>query len=272
MIQLFNENENEGDDDPFTWDLPKLKAPDKGNPISESLASLINTACTQQCQINKIIEKYKVPSNCDFMSAPRVNEEIWSDLMKSRRVQTTDKSLRDIQGLITAGMIPILSLANIIKPLIAQLPGAKDLISDALTLLGQAQFHLSIRRRYLLRPSLKSQYSNICNLSTPITSYLFGDDVSKELKKCETTVKIGKFVPNNRYPKYSQGFGPTRNRGYRGAGRSRPYNNATYGYGFNPRGMGRQPSPYGQFGYQHNLPRGGRKPAAVATATSAVPN
>ena len=39
---LFNENENEGDDDPFTRDLPKLKAPDKGDPISGSVASLIN--------------------------------------------------------------------------------------------------------------------------------------------------------------------------------------------------------------------------------------
>ncbi|KAH3889039.1 hypothetical protein DPMN_013086 [Dreissena polymorpha] len=60
--------------------------------------------------------------------------------------------------------------------------------------------------------------------------------------------------------------------GYRGAGSSRPYNYATHGYGFNPRGMGRQPSPYGPFGYQHYLPRGGREPEAVATATSAAPN
>ncbi|KAH3866896.1 hypothetical protein DPMN_030019 [Dreissena polymorpha] len=92
------------------------------------------------------------------------------------------------------------------------------------------------------------------------------------MKKCETTVKVGKCVPNNRYPKYSQGFGPTRNPGYRGATRSRPYNYATHSYGFNPRGMGKQPSQYGQFGYQHNLPRGGRNSAAVSAATSAGPN
>ena len=55
--------------DEFSWQLPKLKAPKKGDAVSPSLASLINTACTSQCEV-EIISKYKLPSNCDKMVAP----------------------------------------------------------------------------------------------------------------------------------------------------------------------------------------------------------
>lgn len=269
---LFNEcpqavSDDDTNDD-FSWDLPKLKAPDKGDPISESLATLINTACTKQCQVNNIIEKYKVPANCEFMSAPRVNEEIWGDLMKFRRVQTTDKNLRDIQGLVTAGMIPILSMAKVVQPFISQCPQLKGLISDSLTLLGQAQFQMSIRRRYLLRPSLKTKYSAICNISTPITSYLFGDDVTKELKKCETTVKVGKFFSPNRFPKQGSSYGPMRTPRGRGTYRARPYggygNANTYG---RPNTLARQ--PYGQYGHVHSFTNKPTKKSPSSTVTSA---
>lgn len=57
------------------------------------------------------------------------------------------------------------------------------MIADALTLFGQAQYNLSLRRRYMIRPQLKKKYSNLCNINTPITTSLFGDDVQKEIKK-----------------------------------------------------------------------------------------
>ena len=44
------------DDD---WDLPKLKAPKKGNPVSATLANLINTSCTNQCDIDSFAENIK---------------------------------------------------------------------------------------------------------------------------------------------------------------------------------------------------------------------
>lgn len=101
---------NQADEE--SWNLPKLKTPDKGDPISNSLATLINTACTKQCQLDDILDKYKVPANCEFMGAPCINKEIWRDLSKFKRVQTTDKSLRDIQNSVCSGMLPILSLAK----------------------------------------------------------------------------------------------------------------------------------------------------------------
>ena len=42
------------------------------------------------------------------------------------------------------------------------------------------------------RPHLKMKYSNLCSLNTPVTSFLFGDDVQKEIKKCDTSMSIAK--------------------------------------------------------------------------------
>ena len=56
-----NEPEPLANDD-FTWRLPKFKIHKKGEAVS---ASLINTACTSQCEVDEIISKYKIPSHCD---------------------------------------------------------------------------------------------------------------------------------------------------------------------------------------------------------------
>ena len=90
---LYDDDTSSEEDD--NWPQPLLKASEKGDPISRSLAKLINDSCTQQCEVKQTIEKYKVPSNCEFMSAPRVNEEIWGDLVRNKKVQTTDKVIRD---------------------------------------------------------------------------------------------------------------------------------------------------------------------------------
>ncbi|KAH3892989.1 hypothetical protein DPMN_017126 [Dreissena polymorpha] len=103
---LFDDFKDENPDDD-SWPQPKLKAPELGDPVSESLAKLINDSCTHMCYVNETVDNYKIPSNCQFMSAPKVNEDIWSDLARQYRVQTTDCFLRDTQNLVTAGMIPI---------------------------------------------------------------------------------------------------------------------------------------------------------------------
>ena len=253
------------------WSLPKLKTPDRGEPISESLAGLIVRACNNLCQTSEIVDKYKVPSNCEAMCPPSVNEEVWVDLNKVKKVQSTDKSFKEIQGLVTASMLPLLELAKVVRPFIANAPEIKTYISEILTLIGQVQFNLSLRRRYLMKPYLKGQFQALCNMKTPISTMLYGDDIQKEIKKCETAVKIGKFVPNSRRSfgrgaaRYSRpGYqgqvrGLYRGKG-RGAARYQPYQNqwsqAQLGFG----------GPYGQFGHQHQ----GRRKAPTATVTSAT--
>ena len=58
-----------------------------------------------------------MPANCEAMCPPSVNEEIWVDLNKVKKVQSTDKSFKEIQGLVTASMLPVLELSMVVKPL-----------------------------------------------------------------------------------------------------------------------------------------------------------
>lgn len=255
-----------GNEDDFSWQLPKLKTPQKGEPISPSLASLINAACTSQCETDDIVSRYQLPSNCEKLAPPLVNAEIWNDMPK--RAQTYDKSFRDIQSLIATGILPIIKLANLLKPQIKSNAEAKTMIADALTLFGQAQYNLSLRRRYMIRPQLKKKYSNLCNINTPITSSLFGDDVQKEIKKCDTSQTVAKDGGYN-YAGYGSGsYG--NNQRYRGRFRGRGVPHRSYygggGYG---RGYNRyQPYPrQPQYKYQpqYVVAKKGKK---LVTATS----
>ena len=96
-------------------------------------------------------------------------------------------------------------LLTVLKDQIQSNAKARTLLSDSITLLGQAQFNLSLRRRYIIRPYLKKKYANLCNINTPITSFLFGDDVQKEIRKCDTSMSVTKEQYNF--------YGPQRMRG-----------------------------------------------------------
>ena len=85
---------------------------------------------------------------------PSVNLEIWSEI--ARKAQSYDKAFQDIQTLIATGMVPMIKLVSLLKSNLSE--EAKSNISDAITLLGHAQFNISIRRRYMIRPYLKKKY------------------------------------------------------------------------------------------------------------------
>ena len=53
---------------------------------------------------------------------------------------------------------------------------------DALALLGQANKQLVHRRREALKPVIQNDFAHLCSQSLPYTSWLFGDDVSKNVK------------------------------------------------------------------------------------------
>ena len=204
------------------WEPPRLKAPEKGKPVSDSLARLINMSCTSQCDTETLLSKYKIPQNCYQACPPSVNSEIWKVL--DRRAQSQDRGIVDIQNLVATGITPIIKLAEILTPQISSNKQAKDLLSDSLILLGQVQYNLSARRRYMIRPNLKKKYHSLCNISTPITTQLFGDDIARDVKNCDSMVSLGKdqasFRMNSnfrgrmgRYPR--RGFG---NLSYSGSG------------------------------------------------------
>ena len=189
-----------------------------------------------------------------------VNPEIWNDIAK--KAQTYDRFLRDIQTLLATGMIPVIKLSKLLSSQISKNSDAKTLISDAIILLGQAQFNLSLRRRYMICPFLKKKHSNLCSLNTPVTSSLFGDDVQKEIKKCDTSMTVAKDQYQISY--YSNYGNSYNHRFVRNRARSRsgpswgsyPYSGYTRGYCYQP--YPRHPG-FAQTKQQFQAPRKSKK-------------
>ncbi|KAH3872872.1 hypothetical protein DPMN_036095 [Dreissena polymorpha] len=139
------------DNSDMEWDMPKLKTPVKGKPVCDSLAKLINVACSTPYETDVFLEKYKVPENCDHVTPPLVNQEIWKILDK--KSHANDRLLVDIHNLVASGFAPIIKLADLLNSHISA--EAKNCISYCLTILGQVQYHISVRRRYMIRPCLR---------------------------------------------------------------------------------------------------------------------
>jgi hypothetical protein len=99
-------------------------------------------AFTAQCDLDSILNKYQVPKNCDRAVPPIVNQEIWKTLDKKAHFQ--DKFMVDIQNLVASGLSPVVQLLEYVKN------EAKCIFSDLFTVLGQVQYNLSLRRRYLI--------------------------------------------------------------------------------------------------------------------------
>lgn len=52
-------NSTDGAEIADVWDLPTLKASEKGKPVAESLANLVNLACTHHCDTDTLVSRYK---------------------------------------------------------------------------------------------------------------------------------------------------------------------------------------------------------------------
>ncbi|XP_052244724.1 uncharacterized protein LOC127853924 [Dreissena polymorpha] len=233
MNDLFGDNsdkENNSDDE-NEWKLPKIKKKSRGPPVSKSLAELMNTACTASCDTQSIRESHLVPENCDMMFPPSVNLEMWRNLDK--RTRSVDRLFQDLQNLLAAGMVPVMKLAEMLRGNLPAKEQTKQLVSDSLTLLGQVQYNLSIRRRFLIRPNIPNKkYRALCNFDTPITCQLFGDDISKEMKNCDAGVMLSNSL--RAYQNFSMHENLRRSRGrfpcnFRGRWRFMPYGNPHYG-------------------------------------------
>jgi hypothetical protein len=201
-------NNNEGDevDNNFLGSLEDfmLQNDRTGPSISEELAKVLNKSFQirpSEEKAKKLCEKYFRPENCDNLTVPRCNPEVWPTLRK--KSQSVDYKLQKTQSVILKAMVPT---CNLLDKLLATKKKKKsmqaaspketnemlDLAQDTIKLLQLAFSDLSHKRRYLIRPELKSIYKPLCNDSNEVTSFLFGDHVDEEIKKIDASRKVGK--------------------------------------------------------------------------------
>ena len=74
-----------------------------------------------------------------------------------------------------------------------------DHLIHAVVLLMSANRELNLKRRDLLRPDLNKQYGALCNPSTPMSTFLFGDDLNKEVEELTKSNKLSGGKVHHKY-------------------------------------------------------------------------
>ena len=194
--------------DEIKWDLPQLDTEEKTGPrVLDKLATALNAAVSKRSvkgAISNIAKKYFRPENCTYLCAPKVNAEIWNAI--DSQSHTQDLVLQDIQKSISLALVPIIQLAEqVVNPNTELDRGSiKTVLTDSLSLIGHAQFYISQRRRFNIRPYLNDKYKPICNSDVPLTNELFGNDCHKKIKELGDPTKIPIGATTSNYSKYGR--------------------------------------------------------------------
>ena len=202
----------------------------KGPEVSEALAKRVNEAFTVkplEGKMKLLMDKYKTPSNCELMCVPRVNTTLWNEL--PRKAHQIDLGLQEAQkAIVKTGQIVVQITDDMLKAKKNKehLKPSKyiGLLSDAINFLGHAGFQTSLKRRELLKPELSKNFQSLCSATVPITSLLFGDDLSKFVDDITKANKVATKITQSTESRRGRNRGSGRRSKFSGS-----YNN-NYGY------------------------------------------
>ena len=106
-------------------------------------------------------------------------------------------------------------------------PAVMKQLSDGLALASCASYELNMRRREAIKPDLNQEYKHLCSSTVPVTEFLFGSDLSQQLKDMAQANRVAnklsssrKYSNNRDKPQYKQGFKKYKGFGYK----NRDYN------------------------------------------------
>ena len=179
--------------------------------LAEIVNSLLRDRLTKE-KLSEVQSQYIRRENCPNLVAPKVNKQIWQQMRQETR--NTDSALQKTQGLLVSGLCAVLEVRNVSDG------DQKSKLAHAAVLLLTANREFNMKRRDLIRPDLNKQYGALCNPSTAISTYLFGDELNKEVEELSKSNKLSNKVttkPRSDYrtEPYRVPFG----RGARGRGR-----------------------------------------------------
>ena len=165
------------------------------------------------------------PGNCEALSTVKVNRVVWDII--STNSKFIDKRFQNAETALIKGSIVIARLADDLVKLESSLQDSGKVTpliekcKDALSLFGHSNRLINLGRREALKPDIK-EYKYLCNPTVPITSQLFGDDLSQTIKEIDEGAKIG----NKIRPTYTEQRGRGRGTGFRG----RPFRGRVRGF------------------------------------------
>ena len=157
---------------------------DQGPKVNESLAKSLNRGIGNNFSIKSAIEfteNYKSPENCDFLRVPKLNEELFFEDSIASRFKKNDSVLQKTQMLLTKGMTPLVQLMDKLLEKEDENSEIFYLATDSLQLLAYTHRDISDVRRKFLKLAVAKKYKRFCSANVPLTAYLLGDDLDKQL-------------------------------------------------------------------------------------------
>ena len=227
---------------------------DVGPEINTQLAAIFNNMLSKRLSEEKLkpkIELYPTPSNVPLLNPPKVNNVIWEKLSANSRSRDINIKRSQVRG--TRGMVALAKLTEMLltaKKSNGQLDlqaGIK-LALDAFALIANSNYEVSLRRRESMKREMNPRYAQLAYSSTPVTTELFGDDITKAIKDINETAKVGNAVTGpKQYRNDKAGYRPV----YKSS-----YNNVGYAGAHSYRRNNTRGS-FQRNKYQNNRPRGG---------------
>ena len=173
--------------------------------VAQKLADIVNKRWGSKLEEAKLKEKfakYNRPDNCEKLTVPKVNPEIWNKLKHVTR--SADLRLANMQKILFKVVSAVAKSTDTLLAMRAdpektsasafteELGKLVTHNADALALLGHVNIELSYRRHDAIKPTLNDEYSSLCGSQVPITGLLFGDGLQSQLNNIKATnYKIG---------------------------------------------------------------------------------
>ena len=206
-----------------------------GPEVSGGLAKTLNRGMRSRIaasKIDEVADKYLRPKNCDNLSVPKVNPEIWDKM--SDTAQGRDIGFQKLQAqLLKAVVIQARLMDDVLKAMKEKqhVDVAKcwKQSSHGFQMLAHTFSQMSQKRRDLIRPEVGKQYRRLCSANTPITSLLFGDELNKQIKEITDADRVGNKLSTSSY--YQKGRQSHRHQPYpykKHYDNKRPYNGNSY--------------------------------------------
>ncbi|CAC5416880.1 unnamed protein product [Mytilus coruscus] len=172
----------------FLDELEKMyEEPKKfGDSIDNQMAKLVDQAINKPMKtetLTKLEELYLVPENCKRLQVPKVNKEIWRGF-KSKKQRDLDLALQNVQKCMTTTLLMVVKSLNVMKSG-GDMNEVKNTTKDMFKMLTHGIYTSNRKRKQLITPGVPFKYRRVTDVDTPVTEYLFGDNLDTKLEDLE---------------------------------------------------------------------------------------
>ena len=159
-------------------------------PLHEKMGDIICSNFTSrisQTTSKEIEKKFLLPSNCP-LSIPLVNSELWRIMSSNQR--KGDVKLATLQKSLVKVVAGTLNIFTEIQKDKFEIQTIAQMVADITAIVGKVSYDLSLKRRELIKSSLKPEFRSLCSANNESTELLFGDDLTKHMKDLTMTNKL----------------------------------------------------------------------------------